>query len=88
MDERRAQSYGGQPFRIRDHVERLYRSLHYARMQAPLSLDDMEALTLETFNRKMHLLGLTMTTTSGTPSPVASILPLAASSIAGDHPQL
>jgi branched-subunit amino acid aminotransferase/4-amino-4-deoxychorismate lyase len=57
MDERRAQSYGGQPFQVRGHVERLYRSLHYARMQAPLSLDDMEALTLETFNRKKHLLG-------------------------------
>lgn len=51
-----ARSYGHKPFQVREHVERLYRSLHYTRMNVPLSLDEMEAVTLETFDRNKHLL--------------------------------
>jgi branched-chain amino acid aminotransferase len=52
-----ARSYGHKPFQVREHVERLYRSLRYTRMQVPLSIDEMVAVTLETFERNKHLLG-------------------------------
>jgi branched-chain amino acid aminotransferase len=51
-----ARSYGHQPFQVREHVERLYRSLHYTRISVPLSVDEMVTVTLETFDRNKHLL--------------------------------
>jgi len=51
-----ARSYGGRPFQVREHVDRLYRSLHYTRMHVPLSVDAMVAATLETFDRNKPLL--------------------------------
>ena len=40
-------TFSGKPFRLEDHVDRLYRSLHYAGIQLDLTPDDMIAKTLE-----------------------------------------
>ena len=34
-----------QPWRLRDHLERLYRSLRYTRMNIGLTVDELEAAT-------------------------------------------
>ncbi len=40
-------TFGGKPFRIREHLERLNRSLKYARLEPDLTLNQWEELTLE-----------------------------------------
>lgn len=40
--------FDGRPYRLRDHLERLYRSLKYIRIEAPFGLDAMEQATLDT----------------------------------------
>jgi branched-chain amino acid aminotransferase len=42
-----SRTFNGVVFRLRDHLERLYRSLRYTRIDPGMSLDDMEQLTLE-----------------------------------------
>lgn len=44
-------TFDGKIFRIRDHLERLYRSLQYVRIDPGLSMDEMERLTLDTVER-------------------------------------
>ena len=46
-----SRTFDGQVFRLRDHLERLYRSLRYTRIDPGMSLDDMERLTLEVVER-------------------------------------
>lgn len=38
-------TFRGRPFRLHEHLERLYRSLRYARIQIPLEIDEMERIS-------------------------------------------
>ena len=44
-------TFNGVPFRLKDHIERLYRSLTYVRMDAGLSAEEMTAITEEAVER-------------------------------------
>ena len=44
-------TFNGVPFRLKEHVERLYRSLTYVRMDAGLSAEEMTAITEEAVER-------------------------------------
>ena len=44
-------TFNGAPFRLKEHVERLYRSLTYVRMDAGLSAEEMTAITEEAVER-------------------------------------
>ena len=46
-----SRTFDGEVFRLRDHVLRLYRSLHYTRLDPGMSVDEMEQLTLEVVQR-------------------------------------
>jgi branched-chain amino acid aminotransferase len=44
------------PFKLPDHTERLFRSLHYTRIDCGMSIDEMEKMTLEVLERnRPHL---------------------------------
>ncbi|HND55983.1 MAG TPA: aminotransferase class IV, partial [Pirellulaceae bacterium] len=45
-----------QPWRLRDHVERLFRSLRYTRMDVGMTVDDMLRVTLEVVEHNAALL--------------------------------
>ena len=47
------------PFKLREHTERLFRSLCYTRINCGLTLEEMEKRTLEVFDKNKHLLGKT-----------------------------
>jgi branched-chain amino acid aminotransferase len=44
------------PFKLREHTERLFRSLHYTRIDCGMSLEQMEKTTLEVLERNKSLL--------------------------------
>ena len=44
-------TFNGKVFRLREHMERLYRSLHYTRIDPGLTMDEMEKVTLEVVER-------------------------------------
>ena len=50
-------SFGGRLFKVKEHVERLYRSLKYLRIDPGFGAETMIALTEELFERNRHLLG-------------------------------
>ena len=50
-------TFGGKPFKLRAHLDRLYRSLLYTRIDSGLAEDEMEQLTLELVDANRHLLG-------------------------------
>jgi branched-chain amino acid aminotransferase len=50
-------SFGGKLFKVKEHVERLYRSLKYLRIDPGMGPNEMEALSWELFERNRHLLG-------------------------------
>ncbi len=50
-------SFGHKIFKLREHVERLYRSLRYLRIDPGLSPAEMIAISEEVFERNRHLLG-------------------------------
>ena len=50
-------TFGGKPFKLRAHLDRLYRSLKYTRIESGLSEDEMERLTLELLDTNHHLMG-------------------------------
>jgi branched-chain amino acid aminotransferase len=50
-------SFGHRPFKVKEHVERLYRSLKYLRIDPGFGPQKMCALTEEVFERNRHLLG-------------------------------
>ena len=52
-----ARTFAGKPFKLREHVERLYRSLKYLRIDPGLSPDEMVAVSEEILERNRHLLG-------------------------------
>jgi branched-chain amino acid aminotransferase len=45
------------PFKLREHTERLFRSLRYTRIDCGISLEEMEKTTLEVLERNKPLLG-------------------------------
>lgn len=46
-----------QPFKLREHTERLFRSLRYTRIDCGLSPREVEEATLEVLKRNEHLIG-------------------------------
>src|ERR671914_2663539 len=44
-------TFAHRPFRLRDHTERLFRSLRYTRIDCGLSPDEAERITLEVLER-------------------------------------
>lgn len=44
-------TFGGKPFRLEQHIDRLYRSLTYVRMSAGMSAQEMTAITEEAVER-------------------------------------
>ena len=44
------------PFRMREHTERLFRSLRYTRIDCGMSVEEMEKTTLEVLERNRPLL--------------------------------
>ena len=50
-------TFGHKPFKLREHNQRLYRSLTYTRIDCGLSIEEMEKATLELLDRNKHLLG-------------------------------
>ncbi len=49
-------TFNGKIYRLREHLERLYRSLTYVRIDPGMSLDEMEELTLDVVKRNEHLM--------------------------------
>jgi branched-chain amino acid aminotransferase len=49
-------TFGHKPFRLREHTERLFRSLQYTRIDCGMSVEDMEKTTLEVLERNKKLL--------------------------------
>jgi branched-chain amino acid aminotransferase len=49
-------TFDHKPFRLRDHTARLFRSLRYTRIDCGLSLDDMERVSGEVFERNRPML--------------------------------
>lgn len=51
-----ARTFRHRPYKLRDHLERLYRSLHYIRVDPGISLEEMEAQTLQVVEHNVALL--------------------------------
>ncbi len=50
-----SRTFSGTVFKLRDHLDRLYRSLKYVRIDPGMSIDEMERLTLEVVARNEDL---------------------------------
>ncbi|HEY7168423.1 MAG TPA: aminotransferase class IV [Candidatus Binatia bacterium] len=50
-------TFAHKPFRLREHTERLFRSLRYTRIDCGMSLEEMEKTTLEVLDRNKALFG-------------------------------
>ena len=50
-----ARTFNGKSFRMREHVDRLYRSLKYVRIDPGLSPEEMERISEEVISRNEHL---------------------------------
>lgn len=50
-------TFGHKPFRLKDHIVRLYRSMRYTRIDCGLTMEEMERVTLDLFERNRHFLG-------------------------------
>ena len=49
-------TFDGRPFRLRQHMDRLYRSLLYSRIDPGLTKEEMEQATLQVVEENLHLL--------------------------------
>jgi branched-chain amino acid aminotransferase len=49
-------AFNQKPFRLREHLERLYGSIRYAEIDCGLTIDEMEAATYETIERNLPAL--------------------------------
>ena len=49
-------SFNQKPFRLREHLDRLYGSIRYAEIDCGLTIDEMEAATYETIERNLPAL--------------------------------
>jgi branched-chain amino acid aminotransferase len=52
-----ARTFKGKPFKLREHIDRLYRTCAYTRMPLRMSADEMEKRTLEVIEHNTPLLG-------------------------------
>lgn len=52
-----ARTFGGEPFMLREHIERLYRSLKYVDIDPGLSPEEMEEISLKVLAENRPLLG-------------------------------
>jgi len=52
-----ARTFNGKSFRMREHVDRLYRSLRYVRIDPGLTPDELERISEEVVSRNEHLRG-------------------------------
>ena len=50
-------TFAGKPFRVKEHIDRFYRSLAYLRIDIGMSADQMTEVTHEIVRRNAHLLG-------------------------------
>ena len=50
-----SRTFNGVVFRLRDHLDRLYRSLKYTRIDPGMSIDEMERVTLEVVGRNEEM---------------------------------
>jgi branched-chain amino acid aminotransferase len=50
-------TFGQKPFKLREHTQRLFRSLRYTRINCGLSIDQMEQVTVDVLDRNKPLLG-------------------------------
>jgi branched-chain amino acid aminotransferase len=50
-------TFNGRPFRVKEHIERFYRSLAYLRIDIGMTQDEMIEVTHEVVRRNAHLLG-------------------------------
>ena len=50
-------TFGGEVFKLRPHLDRLYRSLRYTRIDPGLTEDEMERISLDVVEANRHLLG-------------------------------
>jgi branched-chain amino acid aminotransferase len=50
-------TFGHRLFKVKEHIDRLYRSLRYLRLDPGLSPAELAAITEEVFERNRHLLG-------------------------------
>ena len=50
-----ARTFRHRPYKLREHLERLYRSLHVIRLHPGMSLEEMETLTLQVIERNRPL---------------------------------
>ncbi len=50
-------TFGHNPYRLREHLERLYGSMKYAQIDCGLDIDQMEAATYETIERNLPAIG-------------------------------
>ena len=50
-------SFGHRLFKVREHLDRLYRSMRYLRLDPGLSPAELAGITEEVFERNLHLLG-------------------------------
>jgi branched-chain amino acid aminotransferase len=44
-------SFGGKPFKLKEHMERFYRSLKYLRIDPGISAENMIAISEDVFER-------------------------------------
>lgn len=51
-----ARTFRHRPYKLREHLERLYRSLRYIRLDSGLSMDEIEAITLQVVEQNVPLL--------------------------------
>jgi branched-chain amino acid aminotransferase len=51
-----ARTFRHRPYKLREHLERLYRSLRYIRLDPGLTMEEIEALTLQVVERNVPLL--------------------------------
>ena len=51
-------TFGHKPFKLREHVERLFRSLRYVRIDCGMAPAEMEAVSVEVFERNKDFLGI------------------------------
>ncbi len=52
-----SRTFGGRPWRLRSHIDRLYLSCRYARLDPGMGADEMEALTMELVERNRAAYG-------------------------------
>jgi len=50
-------TFNGRPFKVKEHIERFYRSLAYLRIDVGMPAETMVAITEEAVRRNAHLLG-------------------------------